>query len=408
MMNSIPEIIEDIRNGKMVILIDDEDRENEGDLILAAEFATPEKINFMIKEARGLVCLSLTTEQTQRIQLPQMVKDDLNLSPNQTAFTVSIEAAHGISTGISAHDRAHTIRVASDPKAKPSDVIMPGHIFPIRAKDGGVLKRAGHTEASVDLAKLAGLNPAAVICEVIKEDGSMARTSDLLEFAKKHNIKIGTIVDLISYRLQTETLIEEVAYAQLPNHFGNDFEVKVFKSLVDGNEHVALVKGSISGDEPVLTRVHSECMTGDVFGSLRCDCGPQLKSAMEKIEQNGAGVLLYLRQEGRGIGLVNKIRAYELQEKGMDTVEANKHLGFKSDERDYGIGAQILRTLGVSKIRLMTNNPSKKIGLKGYGLEIVDQVALEVPASKQNLKYLQTKKEKMGHSLIIDDSHLIN
>ncbi len=407
-MNTIPEIIEDIRQGKMVILIDDEDRENEGDLILAAEFATAEKINFMIREARGLVCLSLTNEQTQKIQLPQMVKDDLNLSPNKTAFTVSIEASFGISTGISAHDRAHTILVASNPNAKPSDIIMPGHIFPIRAKDGGVLKRAGHTEASVDLVKLAGLNPAAVICEVIKEDGSMARTPDLMEFAKKHNIKIGTIVDLISYRLQTETLIQEVAHAQLPNHFGVDFEVKVFKSLVDGNDHVALVKGDISNGEPVMTRVHSECMTGDVFGSLRCDCGPQLKKALEKIEQEGRGELLYLRQEGRGIGLVNKIRSYELQEKGMDTVEANKHLGFKPDERDYGIGAQILRSLGISQIRLMTNNPSKKVGLKGYGLEIVDQVALEVPASTQNLKYLKTKKEKMGHTLDIDESHLLN
>ncbi len=407
-MNTIPEIIEDIRQGKMVILIDDEDRENEGDLILAAEFATAEKINFMIREARGLVCLSLTNEQTQRIQLPQMVKDDLNLSPNKTAFTVSIEASFGISTGISAHDRAHTILVASNPGAKPADIIMPGHIFPIRAIDGGVLKRAGHTEASVDLARLAGLNPAAVICEVIKEDGSMARTPDLIEFAKKHNIKIGTIVDLISHRLQTETLIQEVAHAQLPNHFGANFEVKVFKSLVDGNEHVALVKGDISNGEPVMTRVHSECMTGDVFGSLRCDCGPQLRKALEKIEAEGRGVLLYLRQEGRGIGLVNKIRAYELQEKGMDTVEANKHLGFKSDERDYGIGAQILRSLGISQIRLMTNNPSKKVGLKGYGLEIVELVALEVPASAENLKYLKTKKEKMGHTLDIDESHLLN
>ena len=397
-MNSIEEIIEDIKLGKMVILIDDEDRENEGDLILAADFVTPEKINFMAKEARGLICLSLTAEQIERLGIPLMVKDDQNLSPNKTAFTVSIEASQGISTGISAHDRARTVQVAASPSAKPQDIITPGHIFPIRAQTGGVLKRAGHTEASVDLTKMSGLNPAAVICEVMNEDGSMARTPELIEFAKKHNIKIGTIVSLIEYRMRNETLIEEEAKAQLPNAYGDGFQVRVFKSLVNGLEHVALTKGEISSDDEVLVRVHSECMTGDVFGSLRCDCGPQLHKAMDLINKEGKGVLLYLRQEGRGIGLVNKIKAYELQEQGLDTVEANAHLGFKPDHRDYGIGAQILRALNVTKMKLMTNNPAKKIGLKGYGLEVVEQVPLEIQPSKENLKYMKTKKEKMGHT----------
>ena len=397
-MNSIEEIVEDIKLGKMVILIDDEDRENEGDLILAADFVTPEKINFMSREARGLICLSLTSEQIDKLQIPLMVKDDQNLSPNKTAFTVSIEAREGISTGISAHDRSRTVQVAASPEAKPMDIITPGHIFPIRGQTGGVLKRAGHTEASIDLARMAGLNPAAVICEVMNDDGSMARTPDLMLFAKKHNIKIGTIVDLIEYRMKHETLIHEEASAQLPNIYGDGFQVRVFKSLVNGLEHVALVKGEISKDDPVLVRVHSECMTGDVFGSLRCDCGPQLHKALDMINKEGKGVLLYLRQEGRGIGLVNKIKAYELQEKGMDTVEANAHLGFKPDQRDYGIGAQILRALNVTKMRLMTNNPSKKVGLRGYGLELVEQVALETAPSKENLKYLRTKKEKMGHT----------
>lgn len=398
MMNSIEEIIEDIKLGKMVILIDDEDRENEGDLILAADFVTPEKINFMAKEARGLICLSLTSAQIEKLQIPLMVKDDQNLSPNKTAFTVSIEARQGISTGISAYDRARTVQVAANPNAQPQDIITPGHIFPIRAQDGGVLKRAGHTEASVDLARMAGLNPAAVICEVMNEDGSMARTPELIQFALKHGIKIGTIVSLIEYRIRNETLIEEVAKAQLPNVYGDGFQVRVFKSLVNGLEHVALTKGEITKDDDVLVRVHSECMTGDVFGSLRCDCGPQLHKAIELINKEGKGVLLYLRQEGRGIGLANKIKAYELQEQGMDTVEANAHLGFKPDHRDYGIGAQILRALNVTKMKLMTNNPAKRIGLKGYGLEIVEQVPLEIKPSKENLKYLKTKKEKMGHT----------
>jgi 3,4-dihydroxy 2-butanone 4-phosphate synthase/GTP cyclohydrolase II len=405
-MNSISEIIEDIKAGKMVILVDDEDRENEGDIILAADFVTTEKINFMSKEARGLVCLSMTSEQIEKLQLPLMVKDDQNQSPNKTAFTVSIEASQGISTGISAADRALTVKVAANPDAKPADIITPGHIFPIRAQTGGVLKRAGHTEASVDLARLAGLHPAAVICEVMNDDGSMARVPELKVFAQKHNIKIGTIEDLIEYRMNHETLIKEEAHAHLPNTFGEGFEVRVFKSVVDDLEHVALTKGNISSGEPVLVRVHSECMTGDVFGSLRCDCGPQLHKALEMINEEGKGVLLYLRQEGRGIGLINKIKAYELQENGMDTVEANHHLGFKADNRNYGIGAQILRALGVSKMRLMTNNPAKRIGLKGYGLEIVEEVALEITPSKDNIDYLKTKKEKMGHRLtVIDKEH---
>lgn len=403
-MNTIPEIIEDIKKGKMVILVDDEDRENEGDLILAADFVTTEKINFMSKEARGLICLSITHEQVEKLKIPLMVKDDFNQSPNKTAFTVSIEASHGISTGISAADRAHTVKVAAHPNATSADIIMPGHVFPIMAKEGGVLKRAGHTEASVDLAKLAGLHPAAVICEVMNDDGTMARIPDLETFAQKHDIKIGTIESLIEYRMEHETLIHEEAHAHLPNIYGEGFEVRVFKSVVDNLEHVALTKGNISDGRPVLLRVHSECMTGDVFGSLRCDCGPQLHKALEMINQEGRGVLLYLRQEGRGIGLLNKIKAYGLQEKGLDTVEANHHLGFKADHRNYGIGAQILRALGVQKMRLMTNNPSKRIGLKGYGLEIVEEVPIEIAPSKENIEYLRTKKEKMGHRLTILDN----
>ena len=398
-MNTIQELIEDIRNGKMVILVDDEDRENEGDIVIAADFITPEIVNFMAMEARGLICLSLTQQQTERLQLPLMVKDESNYSPNKTAFTVSIEAASGVSTGISAADRAHTIRVAANPNAKPSDIITPGHIFPIHAKDGGVLKRAGHTEGSVDLARLAGLNPAAVICEVIKPDGSMARVPDLKEFAAKHNLKIGTIVDLIQYRIQNETLVQEVAAAKLPNQFGSEFIVRAFRNNLDGSEHLVIQKGEISGEEPTLVRVHSECMTGDVFGSQRCDCGPQLHKALELIEKEGNGIVLYLRQEGRGIGLANKIRAYELQDKGMDTVEANLHLGFPMDKRDYGIGAQILRAAGIRKIRLMTNNPAKRVGLKGYGLEIVDRVPIIVSPNKNNESYLRVKREKMGHWL---------
>lgn len=396
-MNTTEELINEIRCGRMVVLIDDEDRENEGDLVLSADFVTPETINFMVKEARGLVCLSLTHEQIERLGIPQMVSEDSNLSPNKTAFTVSIEASKGISTGISAADRAHTIRIASRLDAKPSDVITPGHIFPIRAKDGGVLKRAGHTEGSIDLCKLAGLSPAAVICEVMNDDGTMARVGDLRIFAKKHNLKIGTIVDLIRYRLENESLVEEVANARLPNRFGEAFKVKAFRSLLDGTEHVVLQLGDIAQGEPCLVRVHSECMTGDVFGSTRCDCGPQLHKAMEMITNEGRGAILYLRQEGRGIGLVNKLRAYALQDSGLDTVEANLHLGFPPDSRDYGIGAQILRAIGLKKIRLLTNNESKRVGLKGYGIEVVGRVPLVVATHANNAAYMQVKKEKMGH-----------
>jgi 3,4-dihydroxy 2-butanone 4-phosphate synthase / GTP cyclohydrolase II len=396
-VNTIDELIHDIRSGRMVVLIDDEDRENEGDLVLAADFVTSETINFMVKEARGLVCLSLTHDQIERLQIPQMVSDEANHSPNKTAFTVSIEASKGISTGISAADRAHTIRVASRLDAKPSDVITPGHIFPIRAKAGGVLKRAGHTEGSIDLCKLAGLSPAAVICEVMNDDGTMARVGDLREFAKKHGLKIGTIVDLIRYRLEHESLVEEVAQAKLPNRFGEDFRVRAFRSLLDGTEHLVMQLGDLTTGEPCMVRVHSECMTGDVFGSTRCDCGPQLHKAMEMITNEGRGVILYLRQEGRGIGLVNKLRAYALQDKGLDTVEANLHLGFPPDARDYGIGAQILRAIGLGKIRLLTNNPAKRVGLKAYGIEVVGRVPLVVEPHANNAAYMKVKKDKMGH-----------
>jgi len=396
-VNTIQELIEDIRNGRMVILVDDEDRENEGDLVLAADFVTPENINFMAREARGLICLALTNEQVRRLELPMMVRDDQNRSPNKTAFTVSIEASKGVSTGISSADRAHTIRVASRIDAMPSDVITPGHIFPIRAQDGGVLKRAGHTEGSIDLCRLAGVNPAAVICEVMKDDGSMARVPDLKEFARKHDLKIGSIVDLISYRLEHESLVEEIGAARLPSAFGPNWRVRAFRNSVDQAEHLALELGEVGNGEPCLVRVHSECMTGDVFGSQRCDCGPQLHESMRLIQAEGRGVLLYLRQEGRGIGLANKIRAYQLQDSGLDTVEANVHLGFPPDSRNYGIGAQILRHLGVQKIRLLTNNPTKRAGLRGYGIDIVERVPLVVGANQENLAYMNVKRDKMGH-----------
>lgn len=401
-MNSIHELIEDIRLGKMVILVDDEDRENEGDLVMAAAHVKSEHINFMSREARGLVCLSLSSQQVERIGIPLMVREDMNFSPNRTAFTVSIEASSGVTTGISAADRAHTIHVASNPFATPSDIITPGHIFPIRAQAGGVLKRAGHTEGSLDLTRLAGLNPAAVICEIMNDDGSMARLPDLHAFAKKHNIKIGTIVDLIKYRVQNESLVTEVANAHLPIRAGSGFRIRVFKNLLDDSEHLVLQKGEIDPAVPTLVRVHSECMTGDVFGSLRCDCGPQLHQAIQLIEKEKSGVILYLRQEGRGIGLANKIKAYALQDKGLDTVEANLHLGFPPDQRDYGIGAQILRAIGIHHLRLLTNNPSKRIGLKGYGLEIVERVPLEGHDNPDNKEYLAVKRKKLGHLLGLD------
>lgn len=400
-ISEVKELIKDIKNGKMVILVDDEDRENEGDLVVAAEFVTPEMINFMAKHGRGLICLSLDGSIVDRLKLPMMTEE--NKSQFGTAFTVSIEAAEGVTTGISAHDRATTILAAINDNARPSDIVTPGHVFPLRACKGGVLKRAGQTEGSVDLSRMAGLRPAAVICEIMKDDGTMARLDDLVEFSKTHGIRIGTIADIIKYRMANETLIKEESRAKLPTIFGEDFEVIVFSNEADPFVHVALVKGDPRSKDSVLVRVHSECLTGDVFGSLRCDCGDQLHQAMKMIDDEGVGVIVYMRQEGRGIGLVNKIKAYHLQqEKGLDTVEANCALGFKPDLRDYGIGAQILHYLGVKKIRLLTNNPAKRVGLTGYGLEIIDTVPIVIEPNVHNHKYLSTKKKKMGHDLDIN------
>ncbi|RME83798.1 MAG: bifunctional 3,4-dihydroxy-2-butanone-4-phosphate synthase/GTP cyclohydrolase II [Zetaproteobacteria bacterium] len=397
---TVPELIEEIRAGRMVILVDDEDRENEGDLVLAAEWVTPEAINFMAKYGRGLICLALTQAQVDKLRLPLMVKD-----PNEkfkTNFTVSIEAAEGVTTGISAFDRARTIRAAIADDAGPDSIRTPGHVFPLMARNGGVLVRAGHTEASVDLARLAGLKPAAVICEIMNEDGTMARLPDLLRFAERHGLKVGTIADLIRYRLEHEKLVHREVEAWLPTEFGR-FRIVGYTNDVDDAEHVALVMGHPSPDKPVLVRVHSECLTGDVFASRRCDCGSQLHAAMRRIAEAGEGVLLYLRQEGRGIGLLNKLRAYALQDEGADTVEANLKLGFKPDLRDYGIGAQILRDLGVRKMRLMTNNPRKIIALGGFGLEVVERVPLTLPPNPDNLRYLRTKRDKLGHWLAVDE-----
>ncbi len=394
---SVREGIEEIRKGRMLILVDDEDRENEGDFCIAAEHVTPEKINFMAKYGRGLICLSMTDELLRRLDLPLMV--DKNTSRFETAFTVSIDAKHGITTGISAYDRAHTIRLAVDDNATPEDFVRPGHIFPLRARPGGVLVRTGQTEGSVDLARLAGLKPAAVICEIMKDDGTMARMPDLEVLAQEHQMKIVAIKDLVAYRLRKESLVEKVAEAVIPTPFGGDFRGVVFRSLVDRTEHLAMVKGEFDIDDEVLVRVHSECLTGDVFHSLRCDCGAQLIRALEMIGEEGKGALVYMHQEGRGIGLANKIRAYALQEKGKDTVEANEALGLKPDLRDYGIGAQILAHLGIRKLRLMTNNPTKIIGLEGYGLEVVERVPIIIKANKKNIEYLRTKQEKMGHLL---------
>ncbi len=396
-ISKIEAALEDIRQGKMVILVDDEDRENEGDLVVAAELITAEKINFMAKEGRGLICLSLTEERADELDLPLMVSD--NNSSFGTAFTISIEARRGVTTGISAADRAHTIQVAVADETTARDLARPGHVFPLRAKKGGVMVRAGQTEGSVDLARLAGLKPAGVICEIMNEDGTMARMPQLEVFAARHDLKIISIAELVAYRMRKELLVRRAAETSLPTPFGGDFKAIVYENDVDHAQHMALVKGDINPDEPVLVRVHSECLTGDVFGSQRCDCGEQLHASMAQIQKEGKGVVLYMRQEGRGIGLVNKLKAYALQDQGHDTVEANHVLGFDDDLRDYGLGAQILSELGIRKLRLMTNNPKKIVGLEGYGLEIVERVAIEMPPHSSNLKYLKTKREKMGHLL---------
>ena len=394
---TVEEAIQAVRTGKLIIIVDDEDRENEGDLMVAAEKATPDVINFMSKHGRGLICLPLTRKRLEELQLPLMVHD--NTARFQTAFTVSIDAKEGIATGISAHDRARTILAAVDPGTKPSDLARPGHIFPLQAKEGGVLARAGQTEAAVDLARLAGLTPAGVICEIMNEDGTMARLPELERISARHGLFILTIADLINYRMKHECLVKKIDEAELPTQFG-DFRIAVYEDIITRENHVALVKGEIRADEPTLVRAHSQCMTGDTFGSCRCDCGDQLHTAMETIEKEGRGVILYiLNHEGRGIGLTNKIKAYAIQDQGVDTVEANRQLGFKPDQRDYGIGAQILVSLGVKKLRLLTNNPRKFIGLTGYGLEIVERVPIEIPPNTVNREYLKTKKEKMGHIL---------
>jgi 3,4-dihydroxy 2-butanone 4-phosphate synthase/GTP cyclohydrolase II len=393
----VEKAIDEYRRGKMVIVVDDADRENEGDLCIAAEKVTPEAINFMAKFGRGLICLAITEEQVERLKLPMMAQN--NQSTFQTAFTVSIEAAEGVSTGISAKDRALTILKAIDVQAKPTDVVTPGHIFPLRARNGGVLVRTGQTEGSVDLSKLAGLNPSAVICEIMNDDGTMARMPDLELFAKEHDLHIVSIADIIAYRMSRECLVRRAVEATIPSEYGGDFKAIAYENDVDGFQHLAFVRGSWSGNEPVLVRMHSKCLTGDVFGSMRCDCGPQLHQALRQIAEAGKGVLVYLDQEGRGIGLVNKLKAYNLQDEGHDTVAANEKLGFKADLRDYGIGAQILRDLGVGKIRLLTNNPKKIVGLEGYGLEVVERVAIEIPANESNRNYLATKRDRMGHLL---------
>lgn len=397
---TIEQAIEDIRAGKMVILVDDEDRENEGDLTMAAEKVTPEAINFMAKYGRGLICLSLTADKCDSLNLPMMV--DQNTSPFETGFTVSIEAREGVTTGISAADRATTIQVAVKEDAKPRDLVRPGHIFPLRAKDGGVIVRTGQTEGSVDLSRLAGLRPAGVICEIMDDDGTMARMPSLEKFSEEHGIGICSVADLIEYRLRTESFVHRKVEAVIPTGFAGEFRTIVYENDIDNYQHIAFVKGEINPDEAVMVRVHSECLTGDIFGSLRCDCGDQLRRAMQMMEEEGNGVLLYIRQEGRGIGLVNKLKAYNLQDQGYDTVEANVKLGFKPDLRDYGIGAQILADLGIKEMRLITNNPKKMVGLEGYGLRIVGQVPIQIEPNDVNRCYLECKKLKMGHMLDLE------
>lgn len=394
--DSIESALEDIRQWRMVIVVDDADRENEGDLVMAAEHATPEAVNFMARFGRGLICVPTTAERLRQLGIESMVTQ--NRESFKTDFQVSVDAATGVTTGISAHDRARTIQVMADPTATPTDLVQPGHIFPLRAKPGGVLQRAGHTEAAVDLARLAGCRPIAVICEVMNTDGTMARLPQLRRFARRHRLKLISIEDLIHYRRTRERLVEREESVQLPTEHG-EFELHLYRSRLDGQAHIALTMGEVSGEEPVLVRVHSECLTGDVFGSCRCDCGPQLRQAMRQIAQTGRGVIVYMRQEGRGIGLPAKIRAYKLQEHGLDTVEANLKLGYPSDLREYGLGAQILADLGVRRIRLLTNNPKKVVGLEGYGLEIVEQVPIRVPPNPHNERYLKTKRDKMGHLL---------
>ena len=397
--NTVEEAIEDFRNGKVLIVVDDEERENEGDFVVAAERATADVVNFFIREGRGVLCAPVTQERANELGLESMVES--NTSLHETSFTVSVDYVHGTTTGVSAADRAATIRALIDPATKPSDLARPGHVFPLRGMDGGVLRRAGHTEAVIDLCRLAGFKPAGVICEILNEDGTMARVPELLKIARRLGLKIITVRALIEHRMKSEKLVQKIVTTKLPSRFG-EFQMHLYKSITDQKEHLAIVKGEISASTPTLVRVHSECLTGDVFGSLRCDCNEQLVAALQTVEKEGSGVVLYMRQEGRGIGLLNKLKAYKLQDEGLDTVEANEKLGFRPDLRDYGIGAQILRDLGVRKMRLMTNNPKKVVGLHGYGLEIVERVPLEVDPNYFNERYLAAKRDKLGHLILID------